>query len=181
MPLMIKKYSSGVSLIEVLVSLVLVSIVLLGIAALSISGLSENQSAYYRSQANLIAYDIAARIRLNASYALDDDDNYAVDTSSSANLPSAVNCISSVSGCNDADQAAQDIREWTEHFRDIAGIGVDGASYQSLIPAAVGVVTANNGLYQVTISWQENDWNVSGENTRGVESHQMELNFRVTE
>lgn len=181
MPLTIKKYSSGVSLIEVLVSLVLVSIVLLGIAGLSMSGLGENQSAYFRSQANLIAYDVAARIRLNANHALADDNNYVIDTSSVANLPSAVSCIATVSGCDDSGQADQDIREWTEHFRDVTGVGVDGIGYQSLIPGAAGVVTANSGLYRVTISWQETDWSVSGANTRGVESHQMELSFRIAE
>ncbi|WP_271272826.1 type IV pilus modification protein PilV [Aliamphritea hakodatensis] len=174
-------FSAGVSLIEVLISIVLISVVMLGVAAFAITSLSENQSAYIRSQASFLAYDIASRIRINKDFALADDGNYALDTSSIPNTPAAVNCITTVAGCDETDLAAQDIREWTEHFRDVAGIGVNGAGYQATIPNAIGVVAVSAGDIAVTISWQENDWNVVGDNLSGIETHQLRLNFRVVQ
>lgn len=172
----------GVSLLEVLISLVLISIVLLGVAAMALTSMNENQSAYYRSQANVLAYDIADRIRLNSDFALLDEDNYEFDSSIVADLPSAVACSAAVNGCSDSDRASHDLREWAENFTDIAGIGVDGASYQALIPNATGQLTRNDTSSEqvtVTISWQESDWSVAGGSNKANRSHQLTLSFRV--
>lgn len=172
----------GVSLIEVLISIVLVSIVLLGAAGMALTSMNENQSAYYRSQANALAYDMADRIRLNSGFALLDDDNYEFNSGIVADIPSAVACPTAVGGCSSSDQASQDLREWAENFIDLAGIGVDGAGYQALIPNAVGQIVRNDAnpeQFTVTISWQESDWNVSGGNNKGNKSHQLDLSFRV--
>lgn len=53
----------GVSMIEVLVTLLVLSVGLLGIAALQVRTLQFNQDAYYRSQANVLLYDMAERSR----------------------------------------------------------------------------------------------------------------------
>ena len=55
----------GFSLIEVLVALVVLSVGLLGLAALQSTATQFNASAYVRSQATLLAYDMADRIRAN--------------------------------------------------------------------------------------------------------------------
>lgn len=59
----------GVGLIEVLVTVLLLATGLLVMAALQIRSLQFNQSAYMRSQANILAYDIIDRIRLNRANA----------------------------------------------------------------------------------------------------------------
>ena len=172
----------GVSLIEVLISIVLISIVLLGVAAMALTSMNETQSAYYRSQANALAYDIADRVRLNSGFALLDDDNYEFDSSIGADLPSAVVCSAAVNGCSDSDRASHDLREWAENFTDIAGIGVDGASYQALIPNATGQIARNDANPEqvtVTVSWQENDWSVTAGSNKAERSHQLTLSFRV--
>ena len=56
----------GVSLIEVLVSTVIIAIALLGLMSLQITSLKTNQSAYARSQANFLAYDILESMRVNS-------------------------------------------------------------------------------------------------------------------
>jgi type IV pilus assembly protein PilV len=61
--------NSGFSLLEVLIALVVLSMGLLGLAALQITGLKNNQSAYYRTTATVLAYDMADRMRLNRSVA----------------------------------------------------------------------------------------------------------------
>lgn len=56
---------SGLSLIEVLVAIVIISFGLLGVAALQVTGLKNNQSAYLRSTATVLAYDMLDRMRTN--------------------------------------------------------------------------------------------------------------------
>lgn len=60
-----KNRSGGLTLIEVLVSLVVVSIGLLGVAALQMRTLRSNYDALLRSQASVLAADIADRMRAN--------------------------------------------------------------------------------------------------------------------
>ena len=57
----------GIGLIEVLVTLLIMSTSLLALAALQTKSLQFNQGAYFRSQANIYAYDILDRIRINTS------------------------------------------------------------------------------------------------------------------
>jgi len=61
--------NTGFSLIEVLVALVVLSMGLLGLAAIQLTGLKNNQSAYFRTSATVLAYDMADRMRLNRSVA----------------------------------------------------------------------------------------------------------------
>jgi type IV pilus assembly protein PilV len=63
--------SGGFSLIEVLVGLIILAIGLLGLAGLQLEALRNNNSAYLRSQATFLAYDIMDRMRANRSHALD--------------------------------------------------------------------------------------------------------------
>ncbi|MCP4598362.1 type IV pilus modification protein PilV [Neptuniibacter sp.] len=175
----VKSQQKGVSLIEVLVSLIIVSFVMLAIALYSMTGLSENQSAYFRSQANLLAYDIADRIRGNSDYALEDDDNYSIITSVSGDIPDAPNCISTSGGCTEAELAAQDLREWAENFVDVAGQGSDGGTYQALLPDAVGSVVVNGNAVTVTVAWQELDWDLTGGANRGEGTAQLQIEFMI--
>lgn len=55
----------GFSLVEVLVALAILSFGMLGVAALQVSGVRANQGAYLRSQAALIANDMAERLYAN--------------------------------------------------------------------------------------------------------------------
>lgn len=57
----------GAGLIEVLVTVLILGTSLLALAALQSKSLQYNHSAYLRSQANILAYDILDRIRINRS------------------------------------------------------------------------------------------------------------------
>lgn len=63
----------GFTLIEVLVALLVLSIGLLGFAGLQAASLRFNHSAYMRTQATNLAYDIADRMRANRQAALGGD------------------------------------------------------------------------------------------------------------
>ena len=56
---------AGVGLIEVLVTLLILSTSLLALGAMQTRSLQFNQGAYFRSQANIFAYDILDRMRIN--------------------------------------------------------------------------------------------------------------------
>ncbi|MEE4305165.1 MAG: type IV pilus modification protein PilV [Wenzhouxiangella sp.] len=61
---------NGLSLIEVLVAVLVLSIGLLGLASLQGFSLQAGQSAYHRTQATNLAYEVADFTRLNRSAAL---------------------------------------------------------------------------------------------------------------
>lgn len=72
----------GMTLIEVLVALLVLAIGLLGVAALQAIGLKTGRSAYERSQATMLAYDLADRMRARRADALNgdyDDDSTDAD------------------------------------------------------------------------------------------------------
>lgn len=61
----------GISMVEVLVTVVIISFGLLGVAGLLATGLRNNQSSEWRTQASILAYDMAERMRANRQAALD--------------------------------------------------------------------------------------------------------------
>ncbi|AMN47265.1 type IV pilus assembly protein PilV [Steroidobacter denitrificans] len=76
-----KHRSYGTTLIEVLVTLVVISVGLLGIAGLQLVSLRNNKDATIRTQASVLAADIADRMRANRTAALNDQYNLEIDTS----------------------------------------------------------------------------------------------------
>jgi type IV pilus assembly protein PilV len=149
---------SGFTLLEILVAIVVLSIGLLGLASLQAVGLRTNQSAYLRSQATLLAEDMADRMRAN---------NVAVQANN-YNLPVAnlsANCRSAA-GCSANEMAQNDYAEWIATLARVFpnGEGVvcidstpndgDGAGD----PACDGnAVIANNPVYSVKIWWEDYD------------------------
>lgn len=63
--------ANGFALLEVLVALLVLSLGLLGLASLQAATVQFNHSAYLRSQATSLAYEIADRMRANRQAALD--------------------------------------------------------------------------------------------------------------
>lgn len=57
----------GVGLIEILIAVLILGTALLTLTSLQTKSLQFNQSAYLRSQANILGYDIIDRIRINRS------------------------------------------------------------------------------------------------------------------
>ncbi|WP_137818233.1 type IV pilus modification protein PilV [Pseudomonas sp. 2FG] len=124
----------GFSLIEVLVALLVLAIGLLGMASLMLTSMKSNQSAYQRSQANWLAYDIAERMRLNRDLATSGN-SYVITSTTDPNDPGC-----KANGCSAANLATLDVREWLDQ---LAQAGVEGT------------VARNGNQYTITISWQE--------------------------
>ena len=76
---------SGLTLIEVLVTVVILAVGLLGMAAMQLSGIRGANGANYRTQATIYANDLAERMRANPDGLYTDHAFLNVDTS-------AINC-----------------------------------------------------------------------------------------
>ena len=63
------RFSRGVSLIEILITVLILAIGLLGLAGLQATSLRNNQSAYVRTQATYLAYEITDAMRANITVA----------------------------------------------------------------------------------------------------------------
>jgi len=135
----------GFTLIEILVTMFILAIGLLGLAALVLEGMRNNQGAYLRTQATVLAYDMSDRMRANRNNVSDYAD-FSTD-GASTQLPS---CASSDTGCSPTAQVTLDLVEWT---REIQGVGGDMA----LLPGGEGTIEqdAATGTYTITITWDE--------------------------
>ena len=94
----------GFTLVEVLVAILVLSIGLLGMAGLQLAGLRNGHTAHMRSQATLLAEDLAERMRANPLGVANGD----------YNKPSALkneNC-QNTNGCSANEMARNDIYDW---------------------------------------------------------------------
>jgi type IV pilus assembly protein PilV len=101
--------SAGMTLIEVLVTLVIISVGLLGVAALQLTTVRNNYDAYVRSQAAVMASAMLDRMRANRDDAM-------------KNMYHAPD-FGTVSGDNNA---VRDIREWKQTLVTQLGQDADG-------------------------------------------------------
>src|ERR1700679_2100603 len=95
--------TSGFTIVEVLVSLVILSIGLLGIAKLVLYSAHSNDSAYLRSQATQLAYEILDNMRANPTAV--GLGSYTTPLSAAA-TPPGVNCVTA--SCPPANLALYD-------------------------------------------------------------------------
>lgn len=140
--------NQGFTLIEILVTVFILAIGLLGLAGLLVDGMRNNQGAYLRTQASLLAYDMADRIRANRVQA---DGGGAYDgfttVGAGTDLPG---CASQNGGCSPAQQVAVDLAQWV---RQIQGVG----SGMTLLPGGQGTIQYNAGsdVFTISIQWDE--------------------------
>jgi len=101
---MMPKRQRGFTLIEVLVAGLILAIGLVGVAGLQAFSLKNNQSAFMRSQATALAYDLADRMRSNVAGA-----NGGFYDPATAALTAG---CAATSGCSPAQMAQHDLAEW---------------------------------------------------------------------
>ncbi|WP_421682468.1 type IV pilus modification protein PilV [Stutzerimonas urumqiensis] len=123
----------GATLIEVLVALLVLSIGLLGLAGLQMAAIKSNHSAYYRSQATVLAYDITDRMRANRADAL----NGVYDTALTN-----VACDPDLAATGTL--AEKDVAEWLNSLSCL------------LSSNASGSITRVGRVFTVTVRWDDN-------------------------
>ena len=121
---------SGFTLLEVLIAILVLSIGLLGLAGLMASSIRNSHSAYQRTQATWLAYDMIDRMRVNRATAIASANNYdipiATATSGSTGL------------------AGTDVTNWKTLLANA-------------LPAGDGSVDVNTTTRAVTVIVQWND------------------------
>lgn len=133
---------SGFTLVEALVALVVLSIGMLGIAALYVDSLRTGRDAVTRSNAVMLASDMADRIRANrqggANYVKAVTD---VGTSNS-------NCLQGgTSGsCTSAVMAAHDISQWNTALAAALPSGTGSIAF-------VAATATTAAIYTITVNW----------------------------
>lgn len=120
------KMQRGVTLIEVLITLLITTVGLLGLAALQATSLKFNHGAYLRSQANIFAYDITDRMRLNRAVAQAGSYNIAM----TASKPTGTTLVQ------------VDLNQWLTLL-------------ETALPVGDGSVSCSSNICTITIQWQE--------------------------
>ena len=128
----------GFGLLEILITVVVLGIGLLGLAGLQATGLNFNHSAYNRSQATTLAYDMIDRMRANPA---------AINSYTGAPAQTA-NCVA-VAGCTPVQMALHDVWEWNN---TIDATLVPGG----VAAGAAGTITLNGAVFTISITWDEN-------------------------
>lgn len=124
------RLQQGASLIEVLVAIVILSIGLLGLAGLQTTSVQSNYSAFYRSQATLLAYDLGDRMRANRTAGLASSSDSGFPTSSSSHA---------VTGT----QAAKDKAEWLNNLA-------------LQLPNGTGMIEKTGTTLKISVQWNDN-------------------------
>lgn len=115
----------GFSLIEVLVTVLILAIGLLGLAGLQSTSLRSNHSSLLRSQATVLAYDIADRLRANRTEAL--NGNYDIDLEETRTGTSIV---------------ATDIIAWKGNLA-------------AMLPLGDGAIERDGTSFTITVQWDD--------------------------
>ena len=125
-------HQSAFTLLEVLVAVFILTIGLLGLASLQVAGTRNTNSAYMRSQASVLALDIADRIRANRG------GDYLTPLPGGTEQTS---CLGT-GGCSGTAMAENDIYEWQ-------------VAVAAALPLGVGTITIDTGVYTVSLSWDD--------------------------
>lgn len=150
------RLNRGFSLIEVLIALVVLAIGLLGLATLQMTSLQFNSDAYLRSQATVMAYDIADRMRSNMTGVV--AGNYTVAAEANANTAVSTYAACGASGgtcdctgtgsCSVANMATYDLGTWYDRLdKTLPGSTTKRATIESL----------GSREFRITIKWDERD------------------------
>ncbi|MCK7568851.1 type IV pilus modification protein PilV [Marinobacter xestospongiae] len=141
----------GLTLIEILVTVVILAVGLLGVASLTMGGLKNNQSAFLRTQATLLASDMADRMRLNSAEAIAG----SYDGFSTKSVPSAPSCGGA--GCTASERVDADKVEWAQLVNGANGGMAMLPGGEGIIAGGGGATTAGN-TFTITILWAESQW-----------------------
>lgn len=135
----------GFSLLEVLIAVAILSVGLLGLAQMQTIGLRNSQSAYYRTQATLLAYDIADRIRTNAASSATYVGSGIAwsDIQTGAGANDQPTCDAVGSSCSPAELAANDISQWL-------------TSVNASLPLGSAEITYTDPQFTLRITWDDN-------------------------
>lgn len=152
-----KHNNLGFTLIEVLIAMLVLATGLLGLAGLQARGLSNTQSAYNRSQATQLAYDMADRMRANPLAAA----NYVTTFMEPSAATVKSDCLTTT-GCSAANMAENDLYEW--NCAVAGGCESNDPPIAAVLPGGSAGITVDAAIYTITITWDD-DHNDDSDNS----------------
>ncbi len=156
------QWSRGFTLLEVLIALIIMAIGSLGLGQLQLISLKNNQSSYFRSQANLLASDMIDRMRINSSVAhLYLGTVVGTDSGTEAQC---TQCKDPSTPCLPSQLVALDLCGWQVQLA-------------KLRTGATAVVSKHNGVYSISISWDDPAVNAGVVTVVSNPSVQLTLSF----
>jgi len=151
---------SGITLIEALVTLLVLAVGALGIASMQLAGLKYTSGSYARTQAVILADDMANRLKANRRFALDLDANgnpntadsspYGIATFDTA-APNAVNCLGQAQTCTPQQLADYDILTWRNELARVLPSGRGRITVDD--DRVVDGVTQRQ--FNITVQWRQ--------------------------
>lgn len=132
----------GAGLIEILVSFIILSIGLLGLTALQGKSHRVEIESYQRTQALLIAEDMAERLRIAGSIAAP---SYITEVGYRSNFSDLESC-----GSTTASMVKRDLSCWHKALDD----GGDPDFVRKLVGGHGCITSLGGSLYRVSVSWQ---------------------------
>jgi len=146
--------NTGFTLIEVLIAMLVLAFGLLGLAGLQATSLKNNQSAYNRSQATQLAYDMADRIRSNLAEANKLATSSYVTINPNAAAAQA-DCKTVSTTCTPADLAQNDLAQWYQDLITLPSVTTTPTTTRIDVDVATRI-------YTITIIWDDDH---DGDNT----------------
>lgn len=161
----------GMTLIEILVTVLVLAVGLLGMASLTVGSLKNNQGAFLRTQATMLAYDMADRMRSNAAEAI----SGSYDGANTKNTITAPSC--GVNGCTGAQRVDADLLAWKQQIEGANGNMAMLPGGDGEISGGGGATTAGN-VFTITITWKEDRWSEAKE-SMSTEDQQTVVEFTL--
>lgn len=160
----LSKKQQGVTLIEILISVLVFGVGILGVGSLQIASIKSSNNAHFRTTASMLAMDFSDRMRSNLGGV--NAGLYGEDVSCSTNLPV---CRKSGSDCSLEDLTKYDIQE-VKCGTKIGSTPRDGGAL-NLLPNGDIQVSCDGGcdqskaVHNITVSWNEQDVDGRSENS----------------
>jgi len=122
--------------------MLIIAIGILGVAALQFRGLQYSHDAYLRSQVNVLAYDMADRIRLNRDNAA----TYDAQVTDYV-IPAVRPAVCVQTGAGSTQNVNNDVACWQQQL------------YDALPPGSTADISldAPNNLYTIQLMWTDRD------------------------
>ena len=142
---------TGFTLLEVMIAMVIFSIGLLGLAGIQATSVQNNASAYSRTIAMQLAYNMADVLRAST----DNEGNITTSYDSvSTAMPSVpTSCVQKFGGgapnCNDTDLASFEIYHWKQRI-------------QQELASGLGTISKSGSVFTITIMWDDEHTGATG-------------------
>lgn len=146
-PRHITSNQAGFTLVEVMIAMVVFAIGLLGLAGLQATSLMNEHASYTRSQAVLLAYEMADRMRANP------DGGTAYETATTeteADITGYSSTLCTANPCTPANMAIYDLGSWKAALPDL------------LLSGQGQIVNTADTNYTITVHWDEDRTGATG-------------------